>query len=138
MADTGSKFERPGHIALGYVHRFPEVETQCEARRKRRAGVKPQRLEQPRYYWDPVIAPSGLVFYQGDLFRQWKSSVLVGGLAGQAMFRLELGKDDKVVNEEPLLTDLNERIRDVRVFQDGAVYVLTDGAGGKLLKLTPK
>jgi len=48
-----------------------------------------------------------------------------------------LNKDDKVVNEEPLLTDLNQRIRDVRVFQDGAVYVLTDGAGGKLLKLTP-
>lgn len=54
------------------------------------------------------------------------------------MFRLELGKDDKVVNEEALLTDLNERIRDVRVFQDGAVYVLTEGAAGKLLKLTPK
>ena len=49
-------------------------------------------------------------------------------LAGQAIFRLELGKDDKVVNEEALLRDLNERIRDVRVFQDGAVYVLTDGA----------
>jgi glucose/arabinose dehydrogenase len=62
----------------------------------------------------------------------------VGGLAGQALFRLELGKDDKVVNEEALLTDLNERIRDVRVFPDGAVYVLTDGAAGKLLKLTPK
>jgi glucose/arabinose dehydrogenase len=100
--------------------------------------VEKQGLEQPRYYWDPVIAPSGLAFYRGDLFPQWKTSVLVGGLAGQAIFRLELGKDDKVVNEEPLLTDLHERIRDVRVFQDGAVYVLTDGAGGKLLKLTPK
>ena len=63
--------------------------------------------------------------------------MLIGGLAGQAIFRLELNKDDKVVNEEPLLTDLNQRIRDVRVFQDGAVYVLTDGPGGKLLKLTP-
>jgi glucose/arabinose dehydrogenase len=102
------------------------------------AIVEKQGLEQPRYYWDPVIAPSGLVFYRGDVFPQWKTSVLVGGLAGQAIFRLELGKDDKVVNEEALLTDLNERIRDVRVFQDGAVYVLTDGAGGKLLKLTPK
>ena len=100
--------------------------------------VEKPGLEQPRYYWDPVIAPSGLAFYRGDLFPQWKSSVLVGALAGQAIFRLELGKDDRVVNEEPLLTDLNQRIRDVRVFQDGAVYVLTDGAGGKLLKLTPK
>jgi len=102
------------------------------------AIVEKPGLEQPRYYWDPIIAPSGLAFYRGDLFPQWKTSVLVGGLAGQAIFRLELGKDDKVVNEESLLADLNERIRDVRVFQDGAVYVLTDGAGGKLLKLTPK
>jgi glucose/arabinose dehydrogenase len=102
------------------------------------AIVEKPGLEQPRYYWDPVIAPSGLAFYRGDLFPQWKTSVLVGGLAGQALFRLELGKDDKVVNEEVLLADLNERIRDVRVFPDGAVYVLTDGAGGKLLKLTPK
>ena len=102
------------------------------------AIVEKPGLEQPRYYWDPVIAPSSLVFYQGDLFPQWKSSVLVGGLRGQALFRLELGKDDKVVNEEALLSDLDERIRDVRVFQDGAVYVLTEGAGGKLLKLTPK
>ncbi len=53
------------------------------------------------------------------------------------LIRLELGKDDKVKNEEPLLTDLNQRIRDVRVFNDGAVYVLTDGANAKLLKLTP-
>jgi glucose/arabinose dehydrogenase len=101
------------------------------------AIVEKPGLEQPRYYWDPVIAPSSLVFYRGDLFPQWKTSVLVGGLAGMAIFRLELDKNDKVVNEEPLLTDLDQRIRDVRVFQDGAVYVLTEGAGGKLLKLTP-
>jgi glucose/arabinose dehydrogenase len=102
------------------------------------AIVEKQGLEQPRYYWDPVIAPSGLVFYRGNLFPEWKSSVLIGGLAGQAIFRLELGKDDKVVNEEALLADRSERFRDVRVFQDGAVYVLTDGRAGKLLKLTPK
>jgi aldose sugar dehydrogenase len=102
------------------------------------AIVEKPGLEQPRYYWDPIIAPSALEFYQGNLFPQWKSSALVGALSGQAIFRLELGKDDKVVNEEPLLTDLGARIRDVRVFQDGAVYVLTEGAGGKLLKLTPK
>jgi glucose/arabinose dehydrogenase len=64
--------------------------------------------------------------------------VLVGALSGQAIFRLELGKDDKVVNEEPLLMDLGARIRDVRVFTDGAVYVLTEGANGKLLKVTPR
>jgi len=102
------------------------------------AIVEKPGLEQPRYYWDPVIAPSGLVFYQGNLFPSWKTSVLIGGLAGQAIFRVELGKDDKVVNEEALLADMNERFRDVRVFPDGAVYVLTDGRAGKLLKLTPK
>jgi glucose/arabinose dehydrogenase len=100
--------------------------------------VEKPGLEQPRYYWDPIIAPSGLAFYRGELFPQWKTSVLVGGLSGQAVFRVELGKDDKVVNEEALVVELNERIRDVRVFQDGAVYVLTDSANGKLLKLTPK
>ena len=99
--------------------------------------MEKEGLEQPRYYWDPIIAPSGLAFYQGNLFPQWRTSVLVGALAGRAILRLELGKDDKVVNEEPLLRDLNERIRDVRVFQDGAVYVLTDSQNGKLLKLTP-
>jgi glucose/arabinose dehydrogenase len=102
------------------------------------AIVEKPGLEQPRYYWDPIIAPSALVFYQGDLFPQWKTSVLVGALTGQAIFRLELDKNDKVVNEEPLLTDINLRIRDVRVFQDGAVYALTEGTSGRLLKLTPK
>lgn len=84
-----------------------------------------------------MIAPGALAFYKGDLLPHWKSSVLVGALAGQALFRLELGKDDKVVNEEPLLMDLGARIRDVQVFSDGAVYVLTEGANGKLLKVTP-
>jgi glucose/arabinose dehydrogenase len=102
------------------------------------AIVEKEGLEQPRYYWDPIIAPSGLAFYQGNLFPAWKTSVLIGGLGGQAILRLELGKDDKVVNEEALLADMNERFRDVRVFPDGAVYVLTDSRAGKLLKLTPK
>jgi glucose/arabinose dehydrogenase len=99
--------------------------------------VEKTGMEQPRYYWDPAIAPSGLAFYKGNLFPQWKNSVLTGSLAAQNLFRLELTKDDTVKNEEPLLTALNQRIRDVRVFNDGAVYVLTDGRDAKLLKLTP-
>jgi aldose sugar dehydrogenase len=104
-------------------------------------------LEQPVYYWDPVIAPSGLAFYQGNLFPEWKNSVFVGGLRGMLVDRLTLW-DDKVVAEEALLTDLHSRVRDVRVGPDGAVYVLTDSGGSiiqddtpatsKLLKLTPK
>jgi glucose/arabinose dehydrogenase len=92
-------------------------------------------MEQPVYYWDPVIAPSGLAFYKGNLFPQWKNSVFVGGLRGMMLDRLEL-KKDKVVAEEPLLTELHSRIRDVRVGPDGAVYVLTES--DRLLKLTPK
>ena len=76
--------------------------------------------------------------YQGKLFPQWQGHALIGALGGQALFRLELDKNDKVVNEEPLLMDLGARIRDVKVLPDGAVYILTEGANGKLLKVTPK
>ncbi len=92
-------------------------------------------MEQPRYYWDPVIAPSGLAFYTGNLFRQWKNSVFVGALRGMFLDRLTLS-GDRVVGEEPLLVDQHARIRDVRIGPEGAVYVLSDD--GKLFKLTPK
>lgn len=92
-------------------------------------------MEQPVYFWDPVIAPSGLAFYRGDLFPQWKNSVFVGGLRGLLLTRLELS-GDKVIAEEPMLTGLYAPVRDVRVGPDGAVYVLTDK--DSLLKLTPK
>jgi aldose sugar dehydrogenase len=91
-------------------------------------------LEQPVYYWDPVIAPSGLAAYHGKLFPAWNHSLLAGGLRGLGVYRLEI-KNDKVVAEEPLLSDLHTRIRDVRVGPDGAVYVLTEQKA--LLKLTP-
>lgn len=104
-------------------------------------------MEEPVYYWDPVIAPSGLAFYTGKLFPQWKNSMFVGGLRGAMLVRLEI-VNDKVVAEEPLLTELRARIRDVRVGPDGAVYVLTDSGTpsmsantpptSKLLKLTPR
>ena len=104
-------------------------------------------MEEPVYYWDPVIAPSGLSFYTGNLFPEWKNSIFVGGLRGTMLDRLTLA-NDKVVAEEPLLIDLHARIRDVRVGPDGAVYVLTDSGTGsmspntpptsRLLKLTPK
>jgi glucose/arabinose dehydrogenase len=97
--------------------------------------VQKEGMEQAHYYWDPVIAPSGLAFYTGNLFPQWKGSVFVGALRGQMLDRLTL-VGDKVVAEEPLLVDLHSRIRDVRIGTEGAVYVLSDD--GKLLKLTPK
>ena len=94
-------------------------------------------MEQPVYYWDPVIAPSGMAFYQADLFPAWKGSLLVGALRGQHVARLTL-KGDKVIGEERLFEDVGLRIRDVRVGPDGAVYLLTDEDDGKLLRVVPK
>jgi glucose/arabinose dehydrogenase len=90
----------------------------------------------PRYYWDPTIAPSGLTFYYGNLFPAWKGDLFVGGLRGGLLDRLKISADDKVIEEEPLLTELNSRIRDVRVGPEGALYVLTDT--NSLVKVTPK
>ena len=92
-------------------------------------------LEQPQYYWDPVIAPSGMAFYSGKLIPQWNGSVLVSALRGQQISRLTLS-DGKVVAEEPLLGEENLRFRDVRVDQEGAVVALTEN--GKLLRIVPK
>jgi aldose sugar dehydrogenase len=97
-------------------------------------------MEQPRYYWDPVIAPSGMVFYTGRLFPAWQNSLFIGGMGSTNLVRLTL-KGDQVVGEERLLQDLQparERIRDVRQGPDGALYLLTDSATGRILKLTPK
>lgn len=96
-------------------------------------------MEQPMYYWDPVIAPSGMLFYTGAAFPAWRGSLFIGGLGSKHLVRLAL-LGDKVVGEERLLTDLQptERIRDVRQGPDGAVYVVTDNAKGRVLKLVPK
>jgi glucose/arabinose dehydrogenase len=91
-------------------------------------------MEQPIYYWDPVIAPSGMVIYSGDLFKDWRGDVLIGGLVAQALVRLTLD-GDKVKTEERI--PLGARVRDVAQGPDGAVYVVTDESDGKLLKLTP-
>ncbi|MFN0219839.1 MAG: PQQ-dependent sugar dehydrogenase [Hyphomicrobium sp.] len=99
-------------------------------------GTTKDSLEQPIYYWVPSIATSGLAFYNGDLFPSWKGNVLVGGLAGAVLERLVLDGEN-VVAVERLLDDRGERIRDVRVGPDGAVYVLTDDANGKLLRIAP-
>ncbi|OJH37253.1 PQQ-dependent sugar dehydrogenase [Cystobacter ferrugineus] len=94
-------------------------------------------MEQPVYYWDPVISPSGMTIYSGELFPEWKNNVFIGGLSSQALVRLVM-KDDRVVGEERLLTDLHARIREVVQGPEGALYLLTDASNGKLLKLTPR
>ena len=91
-------------------------------------------LEQPVYYWDPVIAPGGQTFYSGAMFPGWQGNLLIAGLGGKSLTRLVLD-GDRVVGEERLLTGLGERIRDVAVAADGAVWVITDEEDGKLVRL---
>lgn len=94
--------------------------------------------EQPIYYWDPVIAPGNFTFYTGNLFPAWKNSLFVGGMGSKILVRLSVN-GDKVVGEERLsVGDTPERIRDVVQGPDGALYLLTDNAEGRVLKLVPK
>jgi aldose sugar dehydrogenase len=99
-------------------------------------GTAKAGMEQPVYYWDPSIAPSGMAFYTGDRIAEWKGSLLVGALRGQALHRLVLD-GDRVVGEEVLLRDLGERIRDVRAGPDGALWLLTDDPRGRVLRIVP-
>lgn len=93
-------------------------------------------MEQPVYYWDPVIAPSGMIFHSGKAAPEFKGNIFVGGLRSMALVRLVL-KGDKVVGEERLLTDRKERVRDVIEGPAGEMYLLTDDVNGKLLKVSP-
>lgn len=94
-------------------------------------------IAEPLYYWVPSIAPSGMIFYTGESFPEWRGDVFVGALAGKHLNRLDL-EDGRVVGEEKLLGDLNARIRDVQQGPDGDVYVLTDEEDGRILRVSPK
>jgi glucose/arabinose dehydrogenase len=117
-------------IAYGIEYRGGAITGGIQAR---------EGMEQPVYYWDPVIAPSGMAFYTGDLFPGWKGSLFIGGLASQALVRLDV-EGERITGEERLLTDMEprERIRDVRQGPDGALYLLTDNRAGRVLKLIPR
>jgi glucose/arabinose dehydrogenase len=94
-------------------------------------------MEQPQYYWDPVIGPSGMIFHSGKGAPEFKGNIFVGGLRVQSLVRLVMD-GDKVVGEQRLLTDRKERIRDVIEGPAGEMYLLTDAVDGKLLKVTPQ
>ena len=94
-------------------------------------------LEQPVYYWDPVIAPGGMTVYDGAMFPDWRGDLLVAALKEKHVARLVL-EGDRVVGEERLLTDLGERVRDIAVAADGAVWVITDETNGKLVRLAAR
>jgi glucose/arabinose dehydrogenase len=82
-------------------------------------------MEQPVYYWDPVISPSGITFYSSDAIPEWKNNLFVAALSGQHIARLVI-EDNKVVGEERLLSDEAQRFRDVTEGLDGALYAVTD------------
>ena len=94
-------------------------------------------MEQPTYFWDPVIAPSGAQFYTGSAFPAWRNSMFIGGLAGTRLVRLVFD-GTRVAGEEHLLVERGKRIRDVKQGPDGLLYLVTDAAQGELLKLAPK
>ena len=100
-------------------------------------GTAKAGMEQPVYYWDPVIAPSGATFYSGAAFADWKGDLLVGSLNPGLLVRLRI-TNGRVVREERYLAELHDRIRDVREGPDGALYLLTDASpNGRLLRVTP-
>lgn len=92
-------------------------------------------MEQPVYYWDPVLSPAGMTFYNSDVISEWKNNLFVGGLSSMHIARLVI-KDDKVVGEERLLADEKQRFRALTVGKDGALYAVTDA--GRLYKVAKK
>ena len=97
-------------------------------------GTEKTGMAQPLYKWVPSIAPSGMVFYSGKAMPKWKDNLFVGALAKQTLVRLTLD-GEKVIKEERLFENKLGRIRDVREGPDGHIYMLTNGADGKLLRL---
>lgn len=92
-------------------------------------------MEQPVYFWDPVIAPAGMAFYHGELFSEWQGDLLIGGLASKALVRLTLAHG-RVTGEARYLQGMG-RIRDVDIATDGAIMVLIDDRNGALIRVTP-
>ncbi len=100
-------------------------------------GTHKPGMAQPLWVWTPSIAPSGMAFYIGDRFPKWKGNLFVGALRGVLLARLEVD-NARVIREERLLVGKVGRIRDVRAGPDGLIYLLTDSADGRLLRLEPK
>ncbi|OIJ42291.1 PQQ-dependent sugar dehydrogenase [Massilia timonae] len=93
-------------------------------------------FEAPLLEWTPSIAPSGLAVYDGALFPEWRGDLLVPALRGRALHRV-VRDGGRIVEQQTLLAELNQRLRDVKVGRDGAIYVLTDGLDASLLRLSP-
>jgi glucose/arabinose dehydrogenase len=133
----GDELNRP---EPGKNYGWPEVTYGVEysGQEVGRGVTQRQGTEQPVYYWDPVIAPSGMATYDGTLFPAWRGAFLVGGLVSQGLVVLRM-ENDRVAAEERI--SLGARVRDVRVGPDGAVYALTETRGGgpsRIVRIAPK
>jgi aldose sugar dehydrogenase len=126
-------------IEKGKNYGWPLVAYGVEYRGGPIAGAVTARdgFEQPRYYWDPVIAPSGAQFYTGNAFPAWRGNLFIGGLESRRLVRLVID-NDRVTGEEHLLVDRGQRVRDVRQGPDGALYVVTDQDNGELWRISPR
>jgi glucose/arabinose dehydrogenase len=100
-------------------------------------GTARPGMEQPLYYWDPVIAPSGATFYTGSAFADWRGDLLVGSLSPGGLVRLRLA-DGRVTHESHYVIDPGERVRDVRQGPDERIYLLIDSSRGRIVRLEPR
>jgi glucose/arabinose dehydrogenase len=99
-------------------------------------GAEAPGYEQPLYYWDPSIAPSGLASYQGDMFPEWKGDLIVGSLKFELVARLDRDASGKILGEERMFEGEFGRIRDVNVAPDGSIWLLTDESDGRIVRLS--
>ncbi len=127
LVEKGKNYGWP-IISYGVEYRGSAIDGAISAR---------EGLEQPVYYWDPVIAPSGAQFYSGDAFPAWRGSLFIGALGQTRLVRIVI-ENGRVTGEEHLLADRRQRVRDVRQGPDGALYVVTDQGNGELWKIAPR
>ena len=126
-------------IEKGLNYGWPEVAygEEYSGRAIPNAVTQREGTQQPVYYWDPVIAPSGAEFYSGSAFPAWRGSLFIGALKETRLVRVTI-ENGRVSGEEHLLADRRQRIRDVRQGPDGALYIVTDQENGELWRVAPR
>jgi aldose sugar dehydrogenase len=133
-AKGGDEINRP---EAGKNYGWPEISYGVDySGAKLGVGTRAPGFEQPLYYWDPSIAPSGLAVYDGGMFPEWKGDLLVGALKFQLLVRLDRDASGKIASEERLLEGEFGRIRDVNIAPDGSVWLLTDEDPGAIVRLS--
>ncbi|MCK8516212.1 PQQ-dependent sugar dehydrogenase [Methylonatrum kenyense] len=123
-------------LQAGLNYGWPEVTLGTEYSGPSIGVEEKEGMEPPVYHWTPSIAPSGMAYYDGEAFPEWRGNLFVGALAHTHLARLTMD-GDQVVSEERLLDDAGWRIRDVRQGPDGALYLLVDARDGRLVRLSP-